>query len=282
MLKKIFAVVIAAALVLALATTALAAQYESDGSRPDYSSLTGGIRLNIGGPAAGGFIGLEKAAFTGLTDDYQAFSQDFDGFTVESSGYFVPSPSVNDRPLDLSGIIDPAPESVYYSNADLVDTSFIFNGLKAGGEYFVRIHSNGSYFWNDVHVGMHLEINGTVVYDKSYYQDYGGANGDRLDIGITKEFKATADSAGLITLYIDRATGTEWGFGLSGIEVIPLFTETAGSESSGAESSGSDSSSGGKDVPVTGDNSMLPFCAVMFAFSAIGAAVLKKRVKNYN
>lgn len=124
--------------------------------------------------------------------------------------------------VDMSAVSDPAPQAVYQSVRYGNDFSYTVPGLTPSNSYKVRLHFNELY-WGTPLAGnqggagsriFNVAINGlSVLTNYDIYTDAGGANK-----AVTRDFIASADSSGKITIHFTTVTDAAM---VSGIEIDP-------------------------------------------------------------
>ena len=118
----------------------------------------------------------------------------------------------NGNAIDLSGVTNPAPASVYQSER-WGNFSYVLTGLTAGATYKVRLHFAEIYFANPGQRVFDVKINGASAL--SNFDIVAAAGGPNK--AVVREFTPTADANGKITLdfaaTVDNAK-------ISGLEVI--------------------------------------------------------------
>ncbi|MEQ8210291.1 MAG: malectin domain-containing carbohydrate-binding protein [Lacipirellulaceae bacterium] len=146
--------------------------------------------VNAGGPAIGMFAASNS--FTGGTN-----------FTSST-------------PVDVSGVVDPAPAAVYQTErtgSNGSDFTYLQSGLIPGNSYDIRLHF-AEIFWSaSGQRSFDVEINGTKVIDD--YDVFVEAGGE--DKAVIEEFTATATAGGQITMeFLTEVNNAK----VSAIEVI--------------------------------------------------------------
>jgi fibronectin type 3 domain-containing protein len=114
--------------------------------------------------------------------------------------------------IDVSGVVDPAPQAVYQSIRD-GDFTYLFPGLAPGATYTVRLHfaeSFTNFIGNRV---FNVALNGAQVL--SNFDIIAVAGG--TEKAIVEQFDTPADAGGQISLQVTTLAG---GAILSGIEVL--------------------------------------------------------------
>ncbi len=145
----------------------------SVGTKPTPTPGGGGIQINVGGPASGSFVA--DTDFTG-------------GIATGHS-----------KTVDTSGVSNPAPQKAYqdyrYGNF-----TYSIPGLKAGASYTVRLHFAEIYWSKAGKRIFNVKLNGQQVLSNfDILATAGGANK-----AIVKQFTATADASGKITIQFAR------------------------------------------------------------------------------
>jgi len=156
------------------------------------------VALNAGGGAAGIFVDENSQ------------------IPVGSTGTFFTS-----DPIDVSGVVNPAPQSVYQSERDDLGGgfSYTFTGFPAGQPVTVRLHFVERYFTTAGSRKANVTINGSTVLSNF---DIIAATGAK-NKAIVKDIVGTADANGKIAIAFssvaDRAL-------INGIEIINAATGT--------------------------------------------------------
>jgi streptogramin lyase len=150
-------------------------------------------------------ISAGSSAIGNFAADY-----DFSGGTPYSASVTV----------DTSGVINPAPESVYQSSRYGSSFSYTIPDLTPGATYNVQLDFNELFFGvgsNGGGIGsrvFNVGINGTnVLSNFDIYKTAGGANK-----AVAKDFTATADTNGKVTIQFTGVTNNAM---VSGVEVTP-------------------------------------------------------------
>ncbi|HLI69747.1 MAG TPA: glycoside hydrolase family 3 C-terminal domain-containing protein [Ktedonobacteraceae bacterium] len=148
--------------------------------------------------AAGSTTGVAPAAWM------PAFSADTDfaGGTAAGSGASV----------DLTGVTNPAPESVYQNNRG-GNFTYTIPGLTPGGSYTVRLDFAETYWTQAGQRVFNVSMNGEQML--SNFDIIAAAGGP--DKAVAEQFAATADSGGKITI---QFTSVVDNAEVSGIEVL--------------------------------------------------------------
>ena len=155
-------------------------------SSPAGSSANAVLRLNSGGGASGLFAG--------------------DAFSTGGTTYR------NETAIDLSGAVNPAPAEVYKSER-YGNFSYALPNLTPGATYKLRFHFAELYFTSPGQRVFNVAINGANVLTNFDIIATAGAPFK----AIVREFTATADAAGKITIDL---TGTVDNAKINGLEVI--------------------------------------------------------------
>jgi hypothetical protein len=152
--------------------------------------------LNVGGDVRG---------------NYQADPGPANGSTQTAFNY--------DHPIDLSGVVDPAPQAVYQSNRYGGSFKYTIAGLKPNAPHLIRLHF-AELFWSGQ--GQRLFdvwINGQQVL--SNYDIFARAGGAFR--AVVESFTATADANGTITLSFSASVDNAQ---INGIEVSQIVGTT--------------------------------------------------------
>jgi len=252
-LKKITALAVAFVLVAASAVTVSAEPFK-------------GAPLTIGGgetwiEAEDFDIGGENAYWfpAGKTDDYRS-----DGFSIRTT------PS-----RDNTYVIDCIAWSFdVWGNPDS-PTNY--------AEYTVDVQKAGTY---TIETLVAIAHNNQTAFGGTYVT----FAFDGKEVGKTHYPDVTTDDASNWDAFERRSTGEVYlnaGVQLMRVDfsscmavdayVFTLVKEDASAAPADTGSSGSESSSGGKDVPVTGSNNVLPFAACAFLLSVAGVILIIRR-----
>ncbi len=158
------------------------------------TTTTNGYAINAGGGAAGTFA----------ADGYYSGGQ-----TYSTSAA-----------IDTTGVTNAAPQAVYQTER-YGNLSYALPNLTAGSSYTVRLHFAELYWTSSGQRIFNVAINGSPVLTN--FDIYGAAGGENK--AIVKEFTATADSSGTISIQL---TTVKDNAKISGIEVIPTGAVPAG------------------------------------------------------
>jgi hypothetical protein len=116
--------------------------------------------------------------------------------------------------VDTSGVTNPAPEQVY-QNERYGEFTYIITGLVPNANYTVRLHFAEIYFHNPDERRFNVTIGGQrVLHNFDIVQEAGG-----MDKAIVREFPATADGSGNITIAFTN--GSVNFAKCSGIQLVP-------------------------------------------------------------
>ena len=114
--------------------------------------------------------------------------------------------------IDTSGVTNPAPQAVYQTER-YGNFSYAIPGLTAGKTYTVRLHFAELYWTSSGKRVFNVASNGTAVLTNfDIYAAAGGANK-----AVVKQFTATADSSGTITVQFSTVVDNAK---VSGIEIL--------------------------------------------------------------
>ena len=145
------------------------------------------LAISAGGPAA---------------DVYSA-DEDFNGGNASATG----------ATINTSGVLNPAPQSVYQHQRVGNNFSYTLPGMTPGASYTVRLHFDEFYWTKPGQRVFNASINGTQVL--SNFDILATAGGQ--DIAIVEPFTATANAQGQIVLQFTTITDNAE---INGIEVI--------------------------------------------------------------
>jgi hypothetical protein len=173
-----------AALALAYGGTFAAGVAQAD--TPPYAN---GVMIDAGGPGSAGFIA--DAYYTpSLTDTLPV--------GAASDPNFPPT------------VANPIPAAVWDTNRYL-ETAYTIPGFTPNGAYQVRLYFMDWYFTAPGQRVFDISINGTQVltdFDIIASANAAGADG-REAFGVEKDFAATADSTGTMTIDLIRGTANQ-------------------------------------------------------------------------
>ncbi|MDQ2800105.1 MAG: malectin domain-containing carbohydrate-binding protein [Armatimonadota bacterium] len=114
--------------------------------------------------------------------------------------------------IDVSAVVNPAPQAVYQSEL-WGDFTYAFPNLAAGSAYTVRLHFAEIYWAGPSQRVFNVSINGSqVLTNFDIYATAGGMNK-----ALVKEFTATADSSGKITIVYTSVVDAAKS---SGLEIV--------------------------------------------------------------
>ena len=150
-------------------------------------TVTGGVQISAGGPAAAPF----------------AADEDFSGGATAATT----------TAISTTGLTSPAPQSVYQHNR-YGNFTYTIPGLTAGGSYTVRLHFAEEYWTAAGSRTFNVLINGTQVLTS--FDIFATAGGEFK--GVIEQFTATASSAGAVTVQFVTVKDNAQ---VNGIEVIP-------------------------------------------------------------
>ena len=145
------------------------------------------LAISAGGPAAGTYVADE----------------DFNGGAASGTG----------ATINISGVTNPAPQSVYQNQRVGNNFSYTLPGLTAGASYVVRLHFDEFYWTKPGQRVFDVSINGTQVL--SNFDVLATAGGQ--DIAIAEPFTTTANAQGQIVLQFTAITDNAV---VNGVEVI--------------------------------------------------------------
>ncbi|MFC3653372.1 beta-1,3-glucanase family protein [Dyella humi] len=145
------------------------------------------LAISAGGPAAGSY----------------AADEDFNGGAASGTG----------ATINIAGVTNPAPQSVYQHQRVGNNFSYTLPGLTAGANYVVRLHFDEFYWTKAGQRVFNVSINGTQVL--SNFDIIATAGGQ--DIAIVEPFTATANAQGQIVLQFTTITDNAV---INGIEVV--------------------------------------------------------------
>jgi hypothetical protein len=121
--------------------------------------------------------------------------------------------------IDLSGVINPAPQSVYQSwragSKKSPVFTYLFSGLTAGAGYTVRLHFAESIVSKAGSRRFNVSINGTAVL--SNFDIFATAGGKNK--ALAQSFTATANGGGQLTVAFSGVTQNQPAI-VNGIEVL--------------------------------------------------------------
>ncbi|QRN55656.1 discoidin domain-containing protein [Dyella caseinilytica] len=145
------------------------------------------LAISAGGPAAGDYVADE----------------DFNGGAASDTG----------ATINISGVTNPAPQSVYQHQRVGNNFTYTLAGLTAGASYTVRLHFDEFYWTQAGQRVFNVSINGTQVL--SNFDIIATAGGQ--DMAIVEPFTATANAQGQIVLQFTTITDNAE---INGIEVV--------------------------------------------------------------
>ena len=154
------------------------------------------LAISAGGPAAGNYVADE----------------DFNGGGTSGTG----------ATINLFGVTNAAPQSVYQHQRSGNTFSYTLPGLTAGASYVVRLHFDEFYWTKPGQRVFNVSINGTQVL--SNFDIVATAGGQ--DIAIVEPFTATANAQGQIVLQFTTITDNAE---VNGIEVVAAPISAPGS-----------------------------------------------------
>jgi hypothetical protein len=153
-------------------------------------TVTGGVDISAGGPAAAPFVADE----------------DFTGGATSNTTHAITT----------TGLTNPAPQSVYQHNR-YGNFSYAIPGLTPGGSYTVRLHFAEEYWTTAGSRTFNVLINGTQVLTN--FDIFATAGGEFK--GVIEPFTATASSTGAITIQFVTVKDNAQ---VNGIEITPTGT----------------------------------------------------------
>ena len=145
------------------------------------------LAISAGGPAAGAY----------------AADEDFNGGAASGTG----------ATINTSGVMNPAPQSVYQHQRVGNNFTYTLPGLNPGASYTVRLHFDEFYWTQPGQRVFNVSINGTQVL--SNFDILATAGGQ--DIAIVEPFTTTANAQGQIVLQFTTITDNAE---INGIEVV--------------------------------------------------------------
>jgi hypothetical protein len=151
------------------------------------TSVTGGLDISAGGPAAAPYVADED--FTG-------------GATAATT-----------NAISTTGVTDPAPQSVYQHNR-YGNFTYTIPGFTAGASYTVRLHFAEEYWTTAGSRIFNVLINGTQVLTN--FDIFATAGGEYK--AVVEQFTATASSTGTITIQFVTVKDNAQ---INGIEIQP-------------------------------------------------------------
>jgi glucose/arabinose dehydrogenase len=119
-----------------------------------------------------------------------------------------------DYGVDLSGVVNPAPERVYRTER-FGNMTYTSSGHTPGATFNVRLHFNEVYWTEAGRRTFNVSINGTQVLNNF---DIFTAAGNRNFKAVIREFAATADSSGKVTIQFQTVVDNA---SITGIELVP-------------------------------------------------------------
>ena len=149
-------------------------------------TVTGGVDISAGGPAAAPFVADE----------------DFAGGAVAASTHAITT----------TGLTNPAPQSVYQHNR-FGNFTYTLPGLNPGASYLVRLHFDEFYWTQPGQRVFNVSINGTQVL--SNFDIIAAVGGP--DIAIVEQFTVNANAQGQIALQFATVKDNAE---VNGIEVV--------------------------------------------------------------
>ncbi len=123
------------------------------------------------------------------------------------------------KPIDTSGVNDPAPQAVYQSERWGDDFTYRIPNLTPGAQYRVRLHFAEIYFSQPGQRMFNVAINGQPVL--SDFDVLAAAGGP--DKAIVREFTVTARQNGTIEIHF--TDGSQNHPKISGIEIVPVSSQ---------------------------------------------------------
>lgn len=169
--------------------------------------LPNGIKISAGGPAAAPFVA----------------DQDFSGGGTSATG----------STIDLSGVTNPAPMSVYQHNR-FGTFSYGVGGLPTSGSYTVRLHFAESYWTTKGSRVFNVVINGSQVLSNFDILGTAGAQNK----AVVEEFNIPSNSNGRVTIQFNTVKDNAQ---VNGIEINPSTSSASPSPSSSPSASASSS-----------------------------------------
>lgn len=172
-----------------------------------YGAKVNGIQVYSYNPDA--------VAINAGPDSSFAYDKDATAGYLTVSGGSIGTPIA--QAIDVSGVADPAPQSVYQSERYGAFTYTIQPPFHPGASYLVRLHFAETYSGVTAEGQrlINVSINGRQVLTNF---DVYAAAGDTLYKAVVEQFNVTADSVGKIVIAF---TGSGYGPKLSGLQILP-------------------------------------------------------------
>jgi beta-glucanase (GH16 family) len=149
---------------------------------------------------------------------------------VQDTGFALGASNAVPDAIDVTGVTNPAPQGVYRTER-WGPTTYTIPNLSPGGNFTVRLHFNETAVTAAAQRSFNVAINGTTVLTNFDIFATAGAAFKAL----VKEFPATADSTGKITIAFTKGTNgaPHTNPSIRGIEIIPVGGCTAPTSPSG-------------------------------------------------
>jgi len=179
------------------------------------------LRINSGGPDVSPFV----------ADNY------FMGGSVGTTSTMI----------NTSGVTNPAPQQVYQSQRIGSSFTYTIPGLTAGAPYTVRLHFAEFTATAARQRQFNVGINATqVMTNYDIFNDVGAAN-----VAVVKEFTATADSSGAITIAFTGTTGSAVVNGIEILSTLKVGDATATAVAANATATAAPGATAAADVAST-------------------------------
>jgi len=138
---------------------------------------------------------------------------------VQDTGFALGASNAVPDAIDVTGVTNPAPQGVYRTER-WGPTTYTIPNLSPGGNFTVRLHFNETAVTAAAQRSFNVAINGTSVLTNFDIFATAGAAFKAL----VKEFPATADSTGKITIAFTKGTNgaPHTNPSIRGIEIIPV------------------------------------------------------------
>lgn len=120
--------------------------------------------------------------------------------------------------IDVTGVVDPAPEGVYQTERYGGDFSYTFPSLTVGSSYLVRLHFAELFHTSTGQRVFDVQVQGTTVLNDF---DIVAAAGSNFK-AIVREFTATADGSGNIVV---RGIAVVDNAKFNGIEILTAVSD---------------------------------------------------------
>ena len=138
--------------------------------------------------------------------------------------------------IDMSGVDDPAPMTVY-QHERYGNVTYTLDSLNANSRYIILLHFNERYFSTSGSRIFDVEINGVLVLDN--FDIYATAG---HDVAVLRTFTTTSNASGVITIEFINVVNNA---SITGIEAIPIYEAESATLASPMGSMSDTNASGG-------------------------------------